>query len=155
MAQTVKSLPTVWENRLDPWIGKIPLEKAMATHSSIPAWKIPWTEETGRLQSMGSQRVKTRLSNFTFLTFLQNVPKLASYLLVRSAPFARIPANAGWMILYRGPEYKKNEDLSFCIHFYLPKTFKIIIIRERTRTWTPVHVTKDNTQRRTWEDVHR
>ena len=34
-----------------------PLEKEMATHSSILAWKIPWTEETGRLQSMGSQRV--------------------------------------------------------------------------------------------------
>ena len=34
-----------------------PLEKGMATHTSIPAWRIPWTEETGRLQSMGSQRV--------------------------------------------------------------------------------------------------
>ena len=35
-----------------------PLEKAMATHSSIPAWRIPWTEEPGGLQSMGSQRVR-------------------------------------------------------------------------------------------------
>ena len=38
----------------------------MAPHSSTLAWKIPWTEETGRLQSMGSLRVGTRLSNFTF-----------------------------------------------------------------------------------------
>ena len=38
----------------------------MAPHSSTLAWKIPWTEEPGRLQSMGSLRVKTRLSNFTF-----------------------------------------------------------------------------------------
>ena len=38
----------------------------MATHSSTLAWKMPWTEELGRLQSMGSLRVKTRLSNFTF-----------------------------------------------------------------------------------------
>ena len=38
----------------------------MATHSTILAWKIPWTEEPGRLQSMGSLRVKTRLSDFTF-----------------------------------------------------------------------------------------
>ena len=38
----------------------------MATHSSTLAWKIPWTEEPGRLQSMGLLRVKTRLSNFTF-----------------------------------------------------------------------------------------
>ena len=37
--------------------GEDPLEKEMATHSSIPAWKIPWTEELGRLQSMGLQRV--------------------------------------------------------------------------------------------------
>ena len=41
------------------------LEKEMATHSSILAWKIPWTEEPGGLQSMGSQS-QTRLSNFTF-----------------------------------------------------------------------------------------
>ena len=42
----------------DFWFGKIPLEKEMATHSSVLAWKIPWTEETGRLQSMGSQRLR-------------------------------------------------------------------------------------------------
>ena len=41
-------------------------EKAMAPHSSTLAWKIPWMEEPGRLQSMGSLRVKTRLSDFTF-----------------------------------------------------------------------------------------
>ena len=41
----------------DPWVGKIPLEEGMATHSSILAWRIPWTEEYGRLQSIGSQRV--------------------------------------------------------------------------------------------------
>ena len=42
---------------LEPWVGKTPLEKEMATLSSILAWRIPWTEEPGRLQSMGSQRV--------------------------------------------------------------------------------------------------
>ena len=42
----------------DPWIKKIPLEEGMATHSSILAWKIPWTEEPGGLQSMGSIRVR-------------------------------------------------------------------------------------------------
>ena len=41
-------------------------EKAMAPYSSTLAWKIPWTEEPGRLQSMGSLRVKTLLSDFTF-----------------------------------------------------------------------------------------
>ena len=40
-----------------------PLEKEMATHSSILAWKVPWTEEPGRIQSMGSQKSRTRLSD--------------------------------------------------------------------------------------------
>ena len=43
-----------------------PLEKGMATHSSILAWRIPWTEESGRLQSMGSQRVGYNWATFTF-----------------------------------------------------------------------------------------
>ena len=41
----------------DPWVGKIPLEKEMATYSSTLAWRIPWMEEPGGLQSTGSQRV--------------------------------------------------------------------------------------------------
>ena len=41
----------------DPWVRKIPLEEEMAVHSSILAWKIPCTEESGRLRSVGSQRV--------------------------------------------------------------------------------------------------
>ena len=43
----------------DPWLGKIPLEEEMATHSSILAYKIPWTEEPGGPQSMGSQKSQT------------------------------------------------------------------------------------------------
>ena len=57
VAQTVKYLPTMWETQ-DRSLGwEDPLEKGMATHSSFLAWKIPWTEEPGRLQFMGSQRV--------------------------------------------------------------------------------------------------
>ena len=48
--------------RLDIWIGKTPLEKKIATHSSILAWEIPWTEEPGRLQSTGLQRVGHNLA---------------------------------------------------------------------------------------------
>ena len=44
----------------------VPLEKEMATHSSILAWRVPWMEEPGGLQSIGSQKSRTRLSNFTF-----------------------------------------------------------------------------------------
>ena len=53
----VKRLPTMQETRVLSLGQEDPLEKKMATHSSILAWKIPWTEEPGRLQSMGSQRV--------------------------------------------------------------------------------------------------
>ena len=53
----VKNLPTMWETWLRSLGQEDLLEKEMATHSSTLAWKIPWTEEPGRLQSMGSQRV--------------------------------------------------------------------------------------------------
>ena len=69
VAQTVKHLPTMWETWVQSLSQEDLLEKEMATHSSILAWKIPWTEEPGRLQSVGSQRVKTRLSDFTSLHF--------------------------------------------------------------------------------------
>ena len=53
----VKRLPTMQETQVRSLGWKDPLEKGMATHSSILAWRIPWTEEAGGLQSMGSQRV--------------------------------------------------------------------------------------------------
>ena len=58
VTQTVKRLPIVWETRVQSLGQEDLLEKAMATHSSTLAWKIPWTEEPGRLQSVGSQRVR-------------------------------------------------------------------------------------------------
>ena len=53
----VKSLPTVWETRIQSLGLEDLLEKEMATHSSILAWRIPWMEVPGRLQSMGLQRI--------------------------------------------------------------------------------------------------
>ena len=58
MAQTVKRLPTVQETWVQSLGWEDLLEKEMATHSNILAWRIPGTEEPGRLQSMGSQRVR-------------------------------------------------------------------------------------------------
>ena len=57
VAQMVKRLSTMWETRVRSLGWDDHLEKEMAIHSSTIAWKIPWTEEPGRLQSMGSQRV--------------------------------------------------------------------------------------------------
>ena len=58
VAQTVKHLPITRETWARFLGGEDPLEKEMATHSSTLAWKMPWTEEPGGLQSMGSQRVR-------------------------------------------------------------------------------------------------
>ena len=58
VAQMIKNLPAVWETWVQSLGQEDPLEKRMATHSSTLAWRIPWTEEPGGLQSMGSQRVE-------------------------------------------------------------------------------------------------
>ena len=57
MVQTLKNLPAMQETWVPSLDWEDPLEKGMATHSSILAWRIQWTEKSGRLQSMGSQRV--------------------------------------------------------------------------------------------------
>ena len=57
VALLVKNLPAVQETQVRSLGWEDPLEKEMATHSTILAWKLPWTEESGGLQSMGSQRV--------------------------------------------------------------------------------------------------
>ena len=57
----VKIPPAMWETWVQPLGGDDPLEEGMATHSRILAWRIPWTEEPGGLQSVGSQRVRDDL----------------------------------------------------------------------------------------------
>ena len=64
MAQTVKCLPAVWETWVQSLGQEDPLEKEMAIHSSTLAWKIPWTEEPGRLQPTGSQSDMTERLHF-------------------------------------------------------------------------------------------
>ena len=58
MAQMVKDLPAMHETQVQSLDQEGALKKGMATHSSIPAWRIPWREELGGLQSMGLQRVR-------------------------------------------------------------------------------------------------
>ena len=59
VAQLVKNPPAMQETQVRSLGGKNPLEKEMAAYSSILAWKIPWTEKPGRLQSVGSQKSRT------------------------------------------------------------------------------------------------
>ena len=56
VAQRLKCLPARWETQVQSLGQEDPLEKEMTTHSSILAWRIPWTEEPGRLQSVGSEQ---------------------------------------------------------------------------------------------------
>ena len=65
VAQTVKTMPAVQETWVQSLDWEDHLEKELAPHSSILAWKIPWMEEPGRLQSMRSQRDVTEWSHFT------------------------------------------------------------------------------------------
>ena len=71
VVHSLKCLPAMWETGFDPWVGKIPLEKEMATHSSILAWRIPWMEEPGGLQSTGHKESDTTEPlHFHFTYFL-------------------------------------------------------------------------------------
>ena len=67
----VKNLPVMQETQVRSLGREDPLEKGMVTHPSIPAWRIQWTEEPDRLQSMGSQRVghEQATNTFTFLSY--------------------------------------------------------------------------------------
>ena len=73
VAQTVKSLSTMRATWVRSLGRQDPLEKEMAIHFSTIAWNITWREEPGRLQSMRSQKSRTRLSNFTSLHFKNKV----------------------------------------------------------------------------------
>ena len=67
VAQTVKRLPAMQETQVQSLGREDPLEKEMAMHSSILAWKTPWTDEPGRLHTVrGVAKSRTRLSDFTF-----------------------------------------------------------------------------------------
>ena len=103
VAQTVKHLPAVWEIRLRSLGWEDPLEKEMATHSSTLAWKIPGTEEPGRLQSVGLRRVRhgPKESDTTErLHFLFHFPNSwLSYSCWRDLLFFRLCWLPDWVIL--------------------------------------------------------
>ena len=88
VTQSVNNLPAVWETQVWSLSWEDPLEKEMATHSSILAWKISWTAEPGRLQSMWSPRVRANwatktLSLFTWNTFQEECWLLQSLAVLR------------------------------------------------------------------------
>ena len=88
VAQRLKHLPAVQETRVWSLGQEDPLEDEMATHSSILAWRIPWTEELGRLQSMWSQRVGHDWAIWLSLLWLYKIWYLVS-LAMNTIPFSR------------------------------------------------------------------
>ena len=108
----VKNLPAVQEGQVQSLGREDPLEEEVATHSSILAWKIPWTEETGRLQSMGSQRVRhdlaTDLEYHGGITFTQ----------LSNQKYATICGPSLYLILHRKQECKLN-SLFFSLVVFL------------------------------------
>ena len=84
----VKNLPAMQETQVQPLGWEDPPEKEMATHSGTLAWKIPWTEEPGRLQSMGSQRVRHDWA--TSLTLPGKSQGVSSLPPLRDPPFEKI-----------------------------------------------------------------
>ena len=75
VAQTVKNLPEMQETQVQSLSRGDPLEKEMAAHSSTLAWRIPWMEEPGGLQPMGSQESNTILVVILYLLYLQGARK--------------------------------------------------------------------------------
>ena len=87
MAQTVKNLLVMWEMLVQSLRREDPLEEGMVTHSSILAWRIPWAEEPGGLQSIGSQKSWTHINNLACMHKIENVSIILLYRMSKSLIF--------------------------------------------------------------------
>ena len=118
VAQTVKNLPAMLETQVRSLGRKDILEKGMVTHSSILAWRIPWTEESGSLQFMGSQRVRHDWAANTFNHFNRI---FGAFTLCRPMPFSfprtSFPLPSGVRYLDNVSPNKKSSDFSFTLRF--------------------------------------
>ena len=111
VAETVKRLSTMWETRVRSLGWEDPLEKEMAIHSRTIAWKIPWTEEPGRLQSMGVTKSQTRL-HFHFHLLL------------------------GRKVMTNLDSILKSRDISFPTKVHLVKTMVFPSVMYGCESWT-------------------
>ena len=98
VAQTVKRLSTMRETWVRSLAREDPLEKEMAPHSSTIAWKIPWTQEPGRLHSMGSQRVRHDWTTSLHFTSLQSTGSIAGTQRLSCSMTCRIFPYQGWTL---------------------------------------------------------
>ena len=134
----VKNLPAMRETQVQSLGQKEPLEKEMATHSSILAWRIPWTEEPGELQSMGSQRVRHDWAANTPLRKQELCPQMAFGLQLHHQHFlglqgACLTADFGLASLYNCmSQFLQISSVSLCI---------CLCLSVSTHTYTHTHNT--------------
>ena len=108
VAQRLKHLPPVQETRVWSLGQEDPLEKEMAIHSSIFAWRIPWTEKPSRLQSTGSQRVGHYLSDFTIYIYMHTHTHTPTHTHIKFKPPLKDPGKRYTFILLLLPSTTKN-----------------------------------------------
>ena len=118
VAQRLKRLPPMWETWVQSLGREEALEKEMVTHSSIFAWRIPWTEKPGRLQSMGSQRVGHDWATSLTLLFLKVGCLIDDYHASSVSPWKDVP------------HVKLISLLSICLHFLCINTSLIFSLME-------------------------
>ena len=112
MAQTVKNLPIMQETQVRSLGREVPLEKEMATHSSIVAWRIPWAEEPGGLQSVELQS-RTKLSDFHFTSVYMPISN----------------SRALWVLNSKSPQVLKHT------HAYISR-LPMNTLRSPSRSWS-------------------
>ena len=124
VAQTVYNLPAIQEIRVQSLGQEDPLEEKKATHSSIFAWRIPWTEEAGRLQSMGSQRVGHNWATNNIFTFFFHWG-----LGEERQGSSHTPCYAGWIQNW-GPRHMKRTEAKLT-----KGTGRMKCVRNGWRSW--------------------
>ena len=120
VAQTVKRLSTMQETRVQSLRREDSLEKEMAIHSSTIAWKIPWTEEPGRLQSMGSQRVRHDWATSLTYVLCFRIQRYQRIREIRPCPHrANLPVTSECpcSLLLAGLTDHLHQCLELCPHF--------------------------------------
>ena len=100
MVHRLKRLPVIWETWVRSLGREDPLENEMATHSSVLAWKIPWTERLGGLQSTGRSRIRLSDFTFTFINFDVQLFKVVSVILGFGHIFPKSFSDLGPVLLY-------------------------------------------------------
>ena len=116
VAQTVTNLAAMWESRVRSLSQEDLLEKEMATHSSILAWKIPWTEEPDGLQSMGLQRIRYHWRSNTLISLFE--PRAHAPQLEKSPCASTREKSVGHSedLLQLGKSLKKKKKKHFAQH---------------------------------------